>query len=49
MENFFTNAFNNLNDECKENFYKTIFMNDDSEYAAQLRVEYSFMIVSRGR
>ncbi len=40
MENFFTNAFNNMDDEAKESFYKTVFMNDDSEYAAKLRVEY---------
>ncbi len=40
MDKFFTDAFNNLGDEGKENFYKTIFMNDDSEYAAKLRVEY---------
>ena len=40
MENFFTNAFNNMDAEAKESFYKTIFMNDDSEYAAKLRLEY---------
>ena len=40
MENFFTDAFNNMNDEAKESFYKAVFMNDDSEYAAKLRVEY---------
>ena len=40
MDKFFTNAFNNMDDESKESFYKTIFMNDDSEYAAKLRVEY---------
>ena len=26
--------------QAKESFYKTVFMNDDSEYAAKLRVEY---------
>ena len=40
MEKFFTNAFNNMDAEEKESFYKTVFMNDDSEYAAKLRVEY---------
>lgn len=37
---FFTDAFENMNPEQKESFYKTIFMQDESEYAAQLRVEY---------
>ena len=40
MDNFFTNAFNNMDDASKESFYKTVFMNDDSEYAAKLRIEY---------
>ncbi len=40
MENFFENAFNNMDSESRESFYKTVFMNDDSEYAAKLRVEY---------
>ncbi len=40
MENFFENAFKNMDDESRESFYKTVFMNDDSEYAAKLRVEY---------
>jgi galactoside O-acetyltransferase len=40
MDKFFTNAFNNLDEQGKESFYKTVFMNDDSEYAAKLRVEY---------
>ena len=29
-----------MDDEARESFYKTVFMNDDSEYAAKLRVEY---------
>lgn len=37
---FFTEAYENMTPEQKENFYKTVFMNDDSDYAAQLRVEY---------
>ena len=40
MENFFENAFKNMDSESRESFYKTVFMNDDSEYAANLRVEY---------
>ncbi len=40
MDNFFENAFKNMDDESRESFYKTIFMNDDSEYAAKLRLEY---------
>lgn len=40
MDKFFTNAFNQMDDESRESFYKTIFMNDDSEYASQLRLEY---------
>lgn len=40
MDNFFENAFKNMDDESRENFYKTVFMNDDSEYAAKLRLEY---------
>ena len=40
MEKFFTEAFLNMHDAEKESFYKTIFMNDDSEYAAKKRVEY---------
>ena len=40
MDRFFTNAFNNMDEESRERFYKTVFMNDDSEYAAKLRLEY---------
>lgn len=40
MDNFFENAFENMDDESRESFYKTVFMNDDSEYAAKLRLEY---------
>ncbi len=38
MDNFFTNAFENLTD--KEAFYKAVFMNTDSPEAAKLRVDY---------
>lgn len=37
---FFTAAYENMTDKQRESFYKTVFMQDDSEYAAQLRVEY---------
>lgn len=40
MDNYFENAFKNLSSEDRENFYKTIFMHDDSEYSSKLRVEY---------
>lgn len=40
MENFFTSAFNNLTLEQKESFIKTVIMQDGSEYAEKLRVEY---------
>ncbi len=40
MESYFTNAFENMDEASKESFYKTVFMNDDSEYAAKLRIEY---------
>ena len=37
MTGFFENAFNNMDDAARESFYKTVFMNDDSEYAKKLR------------
>lgn len=37
---FFTEAFENMPEEAKESFYKTVFMNDSSEYAQNLRNEY---------
>lgn len=37
---FFTDAFNNMNDEQKESFYKTVILNDESEYAEKKRYEY---------
>ncbi|MBO7310256.1 MAG: hypothetical protein J6U86_02545, partial [Clostridia bacterium] len=40
MEHFFENAFMQADDQSKESFYKAVFMNDDSEYAQKLRVEY---------
>lgn len=40
MDNFFENAFKNMDSESRESFYKTVFMNDDSEYAAKLRLQY---------
>lgn len=40
MDNFFTEAFLNMNAVEKESFCKTVFMNDDSEYASKKRIEY---------
>lgn len=40
MENFFTNAFSNCSDADKESFYKTVFLNDPSDYAKELRKTY---------
>ncbi len=40
MEKFFTEAFEKMNDEARESFYKTVFLNDDSEYAAKVRNDY---------
>lgn len=40
MAGFFEDAFNNADDAARESFYKTVFMNDDSEYAKKLRLEY---------
>lgn len=40
MGTYFTNLFNNLSPEQKESFYKTIIMQDDSEYAQKARDEY---------
>ncbi|MBR6789329.1 MAG: acyltransferase [Oscillospiraceae bacterium] len=40
MERFFTEAFEKMNDTDRESFYRTIFMQDTSEYAAKLREAY---------
>ena len=40
MNRFFTHAFESMNGEEKESFYKSVFMQDDSAYAANLRTEY---------
>lgn len=40
MDNFFEKAFLEANAESRESFYRTLFMNDSSEYAAKKRVEY---------
>ena len=37
---FFVDAFNNMSEEARESFYRTVFMNDPSEYAAKVRLEY---------
>lgn len=39
-EHFFEDAFRSMDAERREGFYRTVFMNDPSEYAAKLRVEY---------
>lgn len=50
MENFFTNAFDSMSADAKESFYKTVFLNDPSEYAMQLRyIYYSALLKSMGR
>ena len=40
MERFFTEAFEKLNDAERESFYRTVILQDRSEYAAKLREEY---------
>lgn len=40
MEQFFADAFAQLDERQRESFYRTVFMNDPSEYAARLRVQY---------
>ena len=40
MENYFTEAFENMPVSEKESFYKTIFLHDDSEYAKNVRNAY---------
>lgn len=40
MEHFFEIAFNNMDNESKESFYKTVFMNDTSPYASEIRRQY---------
>ena len=36
----FTDAFLNMDEEAKESFYKTVFLNDPSEHAAKVRHDY---------
>lgn len=40
MDNFFTKTFENMSERDRESFYKTVFLNDRSEYAARKREEY---------
>ena len=40
MERFFQDAFDKMDPESRESFYRTIFMQDDSEYALHLRTAY---------
>jgi acetyltransferase-like isoleucine patch superfamily enzyme len=37
---FFSRAFENMSEEDRESFYRTVFMNDSSAYAQKLRNEY---------
>jgi acetyltransferase-like isoleucine patch superfamily enzyme len=37
---FFTKKFNEMDEESRESFYKTVFMNDSSDYAMQARLDY---------
>ena len=39
-ERFFTKAYRNLPEDEKEDFYRTVFMNMDTETGAKLRQEY---------
>ena len=40
MEHFFTKAFQEMNEEAKESFYRTVLLQDTSEYAQKKRNEY---------
>ena len=40
MNNFFEKAFLEADEKSKESLYRTLFMEDDSEYAAAKRLEY---------
>jgi acetyltransferase-like isoleucine patch superfamily enzyme len=44
---YFTQCFENMDEEARESFYKTVLMNDSSEYAAAVRTEY-YRSVLRG-
>ena len=43
MQDFFSKAFENMNAAERESFYKTVFLQDDSEYAAKLRDKILYM------
>lgn len=40
MDKFFTSAYANMSEADKESFFKTVFLNDDSDYALKIRMEY---------
>ena len=40
MNKFFTSAYSNMSEADKESFFKTVFLNDDSDYALKIRMEY---------
>ena len=37
---FFTKAFESMDEAARESFYRTVFLCDRSAYAAELRTEY---------
>ena len=40
MSGYFTNAFTQMNEEERESFYRTVLLQDPSEYAAKIRQDY---------
>ena len=40
MIRFFTQAFETMSEDDRESFYKTVFLQDDSDFAAKLRCDY---------
>ena len=40
MEYFFTKAFQNMDEDQKESFYRTVLLNDPSDSAGELRCQY---------
>lgn len=47
MKKFFTEAFEKMNAADRESFYRTVFMNDTSEYAQRKRNEYYKSVLRR--
>lgn len=40
MDHFFQDAFERMDEDSRESFYRTVFMQDSSEYALHLRTAY---------